>query len=301
MEVKRPIPRQRLRADWGRAVADGLSASQLSGDGVLRTPAGTSIPPIQPPPVPVRPARRPFDVQIGAYKSNNQLVMRFSVVPGKVWHVSGTSVAELAYSATDFTAKGSADGFDGTHWVCDAPSSANAAKYLCACLTYSGSSVAPAGWTLRLLDSTSRTGETCLPVAILTPASGGGWRIEQLRLGEIFVNAGGGASDPRGGLITANDCRQQILSVFAKILSCCISCGDHDSPDMGLGFAMDVVQFIIMRCHPIKKSRCKKRGSLFGSPDRSLFLPRSFQRLQIFLTNTADQRLSRCPGSSTDC
>ncbi len=196
MEVKRPIPRQRLRADWGRAVADGLSASQLSGDGVLRTPAGTSIPPIQPPPVPVRPARRPFDVQLGAYRSSGDFVPCFSVVPGKVWYVDGTSVTELTYSATAFTTKGTADGFDGTHWVVDAPANASAAKYACACLTYSGSSAAPAGWTLRLLDSTSRTGETCLPIAILTPASGGGWRIDQLRLGEIFVQAEGATPGP---------------------------------------------------------------------------------------------------------
>ena len=193
MDVQRPIQNQRITSDWGRAVADAVAAGRVSGDGVLRGPSGTSLPPIQPLPVPYRPAREPFDVQLGAYKSGNQLVIRFSVVPGKVWYVDGTSVTELTYSATAFTTKGPADGFDGTHWVVNAPANASAAKYACACLTYSGSSAAPAGWTLRLLDSTSRTGETCLPVAILTPASGGGWRIEQLRLGEIFVHADGDA------------------------------------------------------------------------------------------------------------
>ena len=217
MEVKRPIPRQRLRADWGRAVADGLSASQLSGDGVLRTPAGTSIPPIQPPPVPVRPARRPFDVQLGAYRSSGDSVPCFSVVPGKVWYVDGTSVTELTYSASAFTTKGTADGFDGTHWVVDAPANASAAKYACACLTYSGSSAAPAGWTFRLLDSTSRTGETCLPVAILTPASGGGWKIDQLRLGEIFVQAGGDPDAAHSGEDDSSEAVEVVLDGYGAV------------------------------------------------------------------------------------
>ena len=48
MDIQRPIPRQKLRADWGRAVADALRAQGLDGPGVLRTPGGTSLPPIQP-------------------------------------------------------------------------------------------------------------------------------------------------------------------------------------------------------------------------------------------------------------
>lgn len=198
MDVQRPIPRQRLSADWGRAVADAIAAGRMSGDGVLRTPVGTSPAPNQPPVVPFRPARRPFDLQLGADG--------FSVVPGRVWYVSGTAVTELTYSASDFTPKGGEDGYDGTHWICAAPETPDTAKYICACLQFSRSSSTPHGWTLRLLDGVSRRGETCLPVAILTPASGGGWRIEQLRLGEIFVYAsrarsggGGGGSDDPGG------------------------------------------------------------------------------------------------------
>ena len=205
MDVQRPIQNQKLRADWGRAVADAVAAGRLEGDGTFRSPVGASLAPVQPPPVPFRPARRPFDVQIGAYKSGNQLVIRFSVVPGKVWYVSGTSVTELAYSATDFTTKGTADGFDGTNWVCGAPASTPGQHYICACLTYSGSSAAPAGWTLRLLAPPSRTGETCLPVAVLTPLSGGGWKIEQLRHGEIFVQAAAlPGPDPAGDAVPKN-------------------------------------------------------------------------------------------------
>ena len=62
MDIQRPIPNQKLRADWGRAVADALRAQGLDGPGVLRTPGGTSLPPVPPPGVRTRPPRRPWEV-----------------------------------------------------------------------------------------------------------------------------------------------------------------------------------------------------------------------------------------------
>lgn len=61
MDIQRPIPRQKLRADWGRAVADAVRAQGLDGPDVLRTPGGTSLPPVQPPGVRTRPPRRPWE------------------------------------------------------------------------------------------------------------------------------------------------------------------------------------------------------------------------------------------------
>lgn len=61
MDIQRPIPNQKLRADWGRAVADAVRAQGLDGPGVLRTPGGTSLPPVQPPGVRTRPPRRPWE------------------------------------------------------------------------------------------------------------------------------------------------------------------------------------------------------------------------------------------------
>jgi len=49
MDIQRPIPNQKLRADWGRAVADAIRAGRLEGDGTFRSPVGSSVAPIQPP------------------------------------------------------------------------------------------------------------------------------------------------------------------------------------------------------------------------------------------------------------
>jgi hypothetical protein len=182
MDPQSPIRNQRISADWGRAVADGLRASRLDGPGALRSPVGTSLPPPPPAPVPGRPERAPFDVCLTVENGAAAL----SVKPGRVSRVADGATTQLSYSATDFSTKGAADGYDGEAWVLASPPQGDFTVF---------AEVSQSSWTLRAATSVEpATGAAAYPVAHCQAADGGGLKIVQLRLGALYVADGGSAA-----------------------------------------------------------------------------------------------------------
>jgi len=172
MDVQRPIPRQRLSADWGRAVADAIAAGRLSGDGVLRTPVGTSTAPVQPPPVSVPPPPGECFAAWVASDGEGGHVLR--VRKGALRDPSRGG-AELEYSASDFT--------DGGEWW-EAMLPAGGA-------TVAAIADGEGGWTLRLLASGATASGDAWPVADVGAADGHATKVRQLRTGDISIGSSG--------------------------------------------------------------------------------------------------------------
>ena len=210
MDVQRPIPNQRLRADWGRAVAEAVRAQGLGGPGVLRTPGGTSL---APPPLPgpaARPVRRPFGARVAAAPgaaAGDPPVLGLTVRPGRVFFVAGGGTAEVPYAASDFATESASGGdeVDGELWT-KRSGLPQGVFWVFAEVSFSGGE--PTGWTLRCASSLSpSTGARSWPVArcelaAANAAAGlaGGLAVDQLRLGCIVVTPGdGGEGDDDGG------------------------------------------------------------------------------------------------------
>jgi len=181
MDVQRPIPDQRIRADWGRAVAEAIAAQGLSGRGVLRTPVGTSLPPA---PIPGAARSDPPDAPFSCVLAAGS--------PGPVLRVRAGDVRDAAGDPLGYSPEG---GFKvaGDWFEAAAPEGA---------ATVAAESAPRGRWTLRILgaDDADEDGadgpEWRVPIAEVETGEGVR-RVRQLRTGDIALPARHwGATDP---------------------------------------------------------------------------------------------------------
>lgn len=166
MDVQRPIPNQKLRADWGRAVAEAVRSQGLGGPGVLRTPGGTSIAPAPlPGPARAEPPPEGFAAWFAAAEEGGALSVRVRKGAAR-----GADGAELAYAATDFS--------DAGDWW-EAPAPDGAAEI-------AAEADGDGGWTLRLLSGAEDGAAPAWRVPLAAVEAGEGVRrVVQLRTGDI--------------------------------------------------------------------------------------------------------------------
>lgn len=172
MDVQRPIPRQRLSANWGRAVADALLSGRLDGHGLVRTPSGTSLPPT---PAPAPAVTPPPAARFAAWVASDGEGGHVLRVRKGALRDPSRGGAELEYSASDFT--------DGSEWW-EAMLPAGGA-------TVAAIADGEGGWTLRLLASGATASGDAWPVADVGAADGHATKVRQLRTGDISIGSSG--------------------------------------------------------------------------------------------------------------